>query len=274
MTASALGFSVQFQLTVEGTLPTIGSNGIIGAGGSTPSVTQLSPGGFATIFGANFAPAGTFLQAPGPAWTTQLGTVCVNVNDTPAYITFVSPTQINFQVPDIPTDTDVAVQVIAKCGTADAQPGPTQSVHTAAATPEFLYWVHNPDGKNPVVAVNAVTYAYVGAMGLIPGVSISPAKPGDILTIYGVSFGPTTPPSVPGTPPSGAAQSAYPYSVKFGSTNLPASAVLYAGVSPGTPGLYQLNIQVPLDTADGDYPIGLTLGGFTTPAGGFVTVKK
>jgi uncharacterized protein (TIGR03437 family) len=62
--------------------------------------------------------------------------------------------------------------------------------------------------------------------------------------------------------------------VTLGTTTLDASAVFYAGVSPGTAGLYQLNIQVPNSIADGDYPLVLTLGTFATPAGGFLTVKN
>ena len=60
--------------------------------------------------------------------------------------------------------------------------------------------------------------------------------------------------------------------MKFGTVTLTSDAVYYAGISPGTPGLYQLNIQVP-NVLDGDYPLVLTLGSFSTPAGGFVTVK-
>jgi uncharacterized protein (TIGR03437 family) len=53
-----------------------------------------------------------------------------------------------------------------------------------------------------------------------------------------------------------------------------AANVLYAGVSPGTAGLYQLNMRVPAGLADGDYPISLRLGGFVTPSGGYFTVKN
>ena len=276
VTASIPGASsVQFHLTAITTpVPTIDATGIVGAGGSTPAITQLSPGGFATIFGTNFAPAGTFATAPGPAWTTKLANVCVNINNTPAFITFVSPSQINLQVPDIPVGVNVTVQVVSNCGAADEVTSGLRSVASLAATPEFLYWLRNPDGKNPAVTVDAVTGAYVGAAGLIPGAAFTPAKPGQILTIYGVSFGPTTPASTPGTPPTDAARSAYAVSVKFGPSDLPANLVYYAGVSPGTPGLYQLNIQVPIDAADGDYGIQLTLGNFKTPAGAFITVKK
>jgi uncharacterized protein (TIGR03437 family) len=60
----------------------------------------------------------------------------------------------------------------------------------------------------------------------------------------------------------------------LGSIALDPHAVLYAGVSPGTAGLYQLNIQIPNSIADGDYPLVLALGSFATPAGGFITVKN
>jgi uncharacterized protein (TIGR03437 family) len=121
--------------------------------------------------------------------------------------------------------------------------------------------------------VNAVTGAYVGASGLIAGLGFAPAKPGDILTIYGVSFGPTAPAFAPGTAPANTAATVNAASVKMGSVTLNAEDVLYAGVSPGIAGLYQLNIRVPANLGDGDQAVTLTLGSFQTPALGFITVK-
>ena len=60
----------------------------------------------------------------------------------------------------------------------------------------------------------------------------------------------------------------------LGTQTLDPSLVFYAGVSPGTAGLYQLNIQLPSTIADGDYPLVMTLGTFATPAGGFISVKN
>jgi uncharacterized protein (TIGR03437 family) len=192
----------------------------------------------------------------------------------PAFVTFVSPAQINFQVPNVAPNTTVNVQVLSNCGAAGELQSAMQTVATAAATPEFLYWVKNANGVDPVVAVDSITGAYIGAAGLIAGVTFTPAKPGEILTVYGVSFGPTNPATIPGTPPAAAAQSVYSSSVMLGSIALDPHAVLYAGVSPGTAGLYQLNIQIPNSIADGDYPLVLALGSFATPAGGFITVKN
>ena len=194
------------------------------------------------------------------------------VNGVAAYVTFASPTQVNFQVPTIPVNTTVNVQVLSNCGTANQLQSGVQSVSTLDATPEFLYWLKTANG-NPVVAVDAITGAYIGAAGLIAGVTFTPAKPGEILTIYGVSFGPTSPVAVPGTPPTDAAKSIYTPSVTLGTITLDPGAVFYAGVSPGTAGLYQLNIQIPATIADGDYPLVLKLGTFATPAG-IITVKN
>jgi uncharacterized protein (TIGR03437 family) len=151
--------------------------------------------------------------------------------------------------------------------------GPAISAPTLAATPEFLFWVKNATGTNPVIAVNAVTGAYVGAAGLIPGVSFAPAKPGDYLTIYGISFGATNPAVAPGAAPSAIAPVANA-TVTFGTSPLPAANLIYVGVSPGTAGLYQVNIQVPAGLADGDYPLTLNLGSFSTPMGAYLTVKN
>jgi uncharacterized protein (TIGR03437 family) len=60
----------------------------------------------------------------------------------------------------------------------------------------------------------------------------------------------------------------------MGDVKLNPEDVLYAGVSPGIAGLYQLNIRVPANLPDGDQALTLTLGNFQTPSLGFVTVKS
>src|ERR1019366_10589932 len=93
-------------------LPTIASGGIAGAGASVPSVAQISPGGLASIYGSNFAPAGTSRMVYGDDLVngnlpTQLAGVCVQVGGLPAFLTYVRPGQINIQVPAVPVDSMV-----------------------------------------------------------------------------------------------------------------------------------------------------------------------
>jgi uncharacterized protein (TIGR03437 family) len=205
------------------------------------------------------------------ALPANLANTCVQIGGVNAFLTYVSATQINFQVPNITPGQPASVVVINGCGTANPVSSAAVPVATAPATPEFLYWVRNPTGQNPVVAVDSVG-GYVGSVGLIPGASFTPAKPGDYLTIYAISFGATDPSVAPGVGAPGAA-SVPNATVTLGSLPLPAANVLYVGASPGTAGLYQVNIQVPTLT-DGDYPISVSVGSFSTPAGSYLTIKN
>jgi uncharacterized protein (TIGR03437 family) len=101
------------------------------------------------------------------------------------FVTLVTPGQINFQVPTVAVGAGVPVRVRTNCGGSNEVASAPQTVAVQAATPEFLYWVKNLDGRNPVVAVDALTGNYLGAAGLIPGVAFAPAKRGDYLVIYG-----------------------------------------------------------------------------------------
>jgi uncharacterized protein (TIGR03437 family) len=64
--------------------------------------------------------------------------------------------------------------------------------------PEFLYYLETSTGLNPVAAIEAATFAYVGPPGLIAGATLTPAHAGDVLTAYGVGWGATDPPATIG----------------------------------------------------------------------------
>ncbi len=134
--------------------------------------------------------------------------------------------------------------------------------------------MQNQGGKNPVAAVNLSTSTYVGQAGLIPNVTFAPAKPGDILTIYGTGFGATSPSYAAGELPGDAAQVTGTVQITLGSTVLPAVNALYAGVTPNNAGLYQLNIRVPDTTPDGDQPVLISINGTASPSGAFIAVKR
>ena len=187
--------------------PTISS--VEGGGLSVPAVTAISGDGYFSVFGTNFAPPGTSRQLESTdvvngSLPTNLGSTCVNVGPTRAFPTYVSPTQINAIAPPLPASASAAVSVVANCGTANEITSPVLNVPVAAASPEFLYWVQNASGQDPVIAVDAVHGDYIGPSGLIPGVTFRPARAGDILTIYAIGFGATASGPVPGLVPSAA----------------------------------------------------------------------
>ena len=149
-----------------------------------------------------------------------------------------------------------------------------QAVTIQAAAPEFFYFLTNSDGHNPIAATNALTYAYIGTPGLISGVTFTPAKPGDILTLYATGFGATNPAVAPGELPAAAATITAPFTLTIGGVTVPADAVPYAGVVPGIAGLYQLNVIVPDTVPDGNQNVVVTIGGVSSPPNAYITIAR
>src|SRR5262249_1448108 len=90
----------------------------------------LPAGGWGTVFGQNFtggtARSGTANDVSGSLLPTSLDGVGVTVNDVPAAVSYISQSQINFQVPTgLPTG-GVAVKVTTPAGTSVAAGGYAQ----------------------------------------------------------------------------------------------------------------------------------------------------
>jgi uncharacterized protein (TIGR03437 family) len=282
VTATVTGLTpVTFNLTaVLNTLPQISAGGVVGAGLSVPAVTALSANAIVSIFGQNFAPAGSPLAMVGSGdlvggkLPTLFAGVCVEINAVRAPLFAVTPGQINLQVPALPQSGKVTVQVIANCGQPTESRSAATTVAVQAATPEFFFFTHNPNGQNAVAAINPVTAANVGAPNLIPGATSIPARPGDFVSIFVTGLGATNPSYGPGVLAPDAAKVTAPVSVSLGGVQLPPGNIPYVGVAPGNAGLYQLNIQIPAGAPNGNLPLAVTVGGFSTPAGGYVTIQS
>jgi uncharacterized protein (TIGR03437 family) len=251
---------------------------VVGAGLSTPSVTAISPNGIAIAFGSSFAPAGTLsIAATGNLVngnvSTDLGGVCVLVGSTKAPILAVTPSQVNFQVPQGVTPGPVSVQVVTGCGTANPQQTSSKTVTLQSASPEFFYFAQGTSGQNPIAAVDDSTGVYVGTPGLLPGGTFAPAKAGDVVTLYATGLGVTNPNVAAGQLPGAATSITGTLQVTIGSTTLPAANVLYAGVAPATAGLYQINILLPATIASGNQPVQISVNGIASPAGPYITIK-
>jgi uncharacterized protein (TIGR03437 family) len=80
----------------------------------------------------------------------------------------------------------------------------------------------------------------------------NPATPGETIIVYATGLGPVNPAASTGVPPSGPAPVTGYCSVP---PSLNIGRVLYAGVTPGIPGVYQLNVQLPAAITAGDIPI-------------------
>jgi uncharacterized protein (TIGR03437 family) len=115
-----------------------------------------------------------------------------------------------------------------------------------------------------IAAEEALTGTIVASPSLVPGAA--PAKPGDLVSLFGTGFGNTNPAYTPGQLATGQAPITQNITVQVGGVTLASSDVQYAGLSPGSiSGLYQFNVRIPASTPDGDVPVSITIGGVQTP---------
>jgi len=194
------------------------------------------------------------------------------VGGVPAPLFAVTPGQVNFQAPQL-TGSATTVQVVTGCGASNEARSAAIAVTVQPSSPEFFSFIQHADGKNPIAAVNATTGLLVGQPGLISGATLAPAKPGDVVTLYATGLGATSPAFAAGQLPD---QAASVSGVQFtiGSATLSAADLLYAGVTPGFAGLYQLNLRIPSGVPAGDQPVVLSVNGVRSPAGAYLTIKQ
>ncbi len=248
---------------------------VVGAGLSSPLVTNVSANGLLTIFGAGFTAPGVFkgitpADLVNNALPTQFANTCVQGGTSRWGLFFVSPTQINALAGTLPSSGTVPISVITNCGTANEITTPVWNAPVAEATPEFLYFVTSGTGPHPVAAVDFNTGVDVGPAGLIPGGKFAPAKAGDVIVAYGVGWGPTSPSEPIGTiAPETPTNVTGTYAVTVGTATAKGG---YAGLAPGLAGVYQLNFTVPSGLAAGNQSLVLHVNGATT-APAYITVQ-
>jgi uncharacterized protein (TIGR03437 family) len=225
----------------------------------------ISPGAWISIFGSNLAYTSRLWldsEILGGKLPTLLDGVTVTIDGRLAAIHYISPAQLNVQVPDDTATGPVTVAVTTPQGTATATV-PMQTVSPGL----FMYDAAN----RRYVAAQHADYSILGPPGLYPGAS-SPAKPTEVIILYATGFGPTSPPTSSGQVVTSAAPvvnlNLSPISVTIGSQ--PAQ-VQWAGVTMA--GVWQLNVQVPAGAATGDAAIVAQIGGKSTQGDAFLTVQ-
>ncbi len=200
---------------------------------------QIGVGAIAALFGEFLADAQAFnTQTTLP---TTLGGVRVLVNGRAAPLYFVSPGQINFQVPLETTGGEATIQVER-----NSVVGNRVSATIVPAAGRILVWpglrygiIVNADGTLPLpAAITLGTYRS------------KPVRAGETLVIYSIGFGQTNPPVQTGVAsPSNPLAQLSGVLVHFGPRSLFGTSVVqpasFAGLSPGFVGLYQINVQVP-----------------------------
>jgi uncharacterized protein (TIGR03437 family) len=254
-----------FRLTLGSgstTSPAISPSGGIENGASFQ--TGISPGAWITITGTN-------LSSITDTWTnaivngelpTSLDGVKVSVGGQPAYIYYISPTQINALAPNVGTGPPLPVTVTNANGTSSAV-----TATVLFFQPAFFLWPGN------YAVATTVNYGLAVKNGTFSGVTTTPAAPGDVVVLWGTGFGPTNPAAPAGvaTPSTTTYNTASPVTVTVGGL----AAIVYgAALAPGDAGLYQVAIQIPTSLTGGDYPVVATISGVQSPSTTLITVQN
>jgi uncharacterized protein (TIGR03437 family) len=225
----------------------------------------LASGTFLEIYGTNLSCtsrgwSGAFSGRNAP---TSLDGVSVFIDNIPAYVAYVGPGQVNVQAPDDPATGAISVVVQNSGGLSNAI-AMQKNVIAPALLAKSAF---NTQGHQWVTAQH-VNGDYVGNPGLVSGLTFRPAKAREIITIYGIGFGPVTPTLPSGVIPSGETTLVNRPTFRFGET--PAD-VPYYGLSGCCAGLYQFNVVVP-NVSPGDMPLNVDVGGVTLNQNLFITV--
>jgi len=234
----------------------------ITSGGIVPATVE--PGQWTSIYGTNLA-SGT------ATWTdnfpTSLAGTSVTIDGKSAYLSFVSPGQINLQVPNVAATGAVPV-LVATAG------GSTTSTVTVAP---FGPWFFLLDAKHVAAiilrsdgsgAYGGGSYDILGPTGTSLGYPTVAAKAGDLVELFGTGFGPTNPAVLAGQAFSGAAPTTNPVTIEIDNLSVTPP---FAGLSG--PGLYQINLTVPSGLGTGDIALQATVGGVRTPSGVVISLQ-
>ncbi len=221
----------------------------------------IAPNTWVEIKGVSLAPPGDSRiwkdsDFTGSQMPTELDHVSVTVAGKSAYVYYISPRQINILTPPDAMSGFVPV-VVTNSG---ASTGAFTAQARTASPSLFAF------NGGPYVAATHLDGSLVGPPGLYPGAT-TPAKPGDIISIYGNGFGATSVPVAGGSVTQGGVLSPLP-SIMLGGR--PAS-VQYAGLV--SPGLFQFNVIVPSNSQDGDLSITATYNGSSTQDGVLITIQ-
>lgn len=197
----------------------------------------ISPGGLISLFGSNLALTTAWANSvPLPISLTD---VSVTINGLAAPLLYVSPTQINAQVPYgvAPGPAGVVVRV-------SGVSSPAGSINVQAAAPGIFGIVNNAD---PTAALDSALPA-----------------PGAMLSVYLTGVGKVNSNIGSGAAPAAGTLVTAALNVTATIGGVPA-VVQFAGLAPGFPGVDQVNLEVP-QIPPGTYPVVITVDGVSSNA--------
>jgi trimeric autotransporter adhesin len=237
-------------------------------GGVVPvysTATTIQPGEWVSIYGTNLASSTVTWNGDFP---TSLGGTSVTINGKAAYLSFVSPGQIDLQAPD-----DTAIGTVPVVVTTANNESATSTVTLGQFAPSFALLdtkhvagiILRPNGSG---AYGGGTYDILGPTGTSLGYPTVAAQAGDSVELFGVGFGPTTHAVPAGQAFSGVAPTTNTVQLAING----ASVILtFEGLSSA--GLYQFNVTIPAGLGTGDLPLVASVGGVQTQSAVVISLQ-
>jgi uncharacterized protein (TIGR03437 family) len=245
----ALATCARADLSGSGNAPSYSAASIVNAATQTPG--PLAPNTIATVYGTNLS-WDEYAIAPadlnGGSLPQSVHGVTVFVGGLATSIFYVSPTQINFLIP-YELGTGSAKIFVAR----DGVRGPDATVQLNNSSPGFFEW-----------SGNLAIAEHVDGSIVSPD---SPAVAGEIIVLYAAGLGHTAPNTQSGRLVQQAAWIASPASLQIllDGNPIPSPNILYAGLTPGFAGLYQINLRLP-DSFSPNPVIQIVVGTDSSPS--------
>ena len=248
--------------------PSFTSAGVINSAGLTAAIapnTWVAVKGGALAATTRSWQAADFIENRLP---TQLDGVGVTINGAPAYIDYVSPTQVNFLVPARRPVATVPI-VVTNHGLVSAAVNAT----IQPVAPAFFTIGTNAAAGNLYILAEHSDYSIAAPAALVTGLTSTPFKAGETMMLFGTGFGATIPNAPVGLLASGLFSVAATPTVTVGGQTATVTSATLIG-----PGLFQLNVVLPAGLTTGnsaasvDVPVIVTSGGVQTQAKGVVAV--
>lgn len=262
------------QRLAAGAGPVLFGGGVLNAASFEPAAAL---GAIVSIFGVGFADSLSVAESsPLP---TDIAGVQVTLDGEPLPLFFVSPGQINVQLPfALSNDPGRGRSRVAQ-GTnglvVTTAAGQSNALTPSLTSSSAAIYTANQSGSGQGIVVFANTTILAAPRGVTA--DSRPAKAGDALSVFANALGPVDPPIEAGRnscDPDGQCQADFsnlalrrsvtPPVIRLGGLggfNVPAENVLFSGLAPQFAGLYQVNFIVPEGAPAGDaVPIDLLIG--------------
>lgn len=210
--------------------PQFASSAVVSAADFRP---MLAPGSLVSVFGSRLS-QGTAAAESLPL-PQQLNAVRVTVDGQASALFFVSPSQVNLQLP-LGIGGDITLE-IENAGVV----GAASPIALQAAAPAVFTLDQSGRGQGAVLIAGTGLVA-----GRLEGVPSRAARKGEVLEIFAAGLGSVSnPPSVGGEAPSDPlAHTLHEPVVFLGGIE---AEVLFSGLAPGFAGVYQINVRIPSD---------------------------